>query len=73
MSGRLSQINDLENKIFKEYIDIIEGREPEEIKTEEGFFDNREWLEAEADEICEERERIEKVARIDGGTIDLNR
>lgn len=72
MSGRLSQINDLENKIFKEYVDIIEGREPEQIKTEKGTFDNREWLEAEADEICEERERIEEVARIDGGTVDVD-
>jgi len=41
-------------------------------KTEKGTFDNREWLEAEADEITEERERIEEVARIDGGTVDVD-
>lgn len=72
MSGRLSQLNNLENKVFNEYVDIIEDREPEKIKTRQGIFDNREWLEAEADEICDERDRIEEVARIDGGTVDLN-
>lgn len=72
MSGRLSQINDLENKIFKEYVDVIDGNEPKEIKTESGVFDNRQWLEAEADEICEERERIKETASIDEGTLDMN-
>ena len=71
MSGRLSQLNNLENKLFNEYVDVIENREPESIKTSEGIFDNREWLEAEADEILDERDRIEEVARIDGGTVDL--
>ena len=72
MSNRLSDINDLENKIFEEYIDVIEGREPEKIKTENGIFDNRRWLEAEAGQICKERERIQESMKINGGTADID-
>jgi hypothetical protein len=72
MSGRLSNLNDLEHKLFKKYVDIIEGEEPEYIKTAEGVFDNREWLEKETEYLLEERERLEETTNLNGETIDID-
>lgn len=71
MNGRLSQLNDLENKVFKEYIGIKDGEEPEKIRTPEGEFDNLDWIESEADFVAAEKERVELTTSLDGGTVGI--
>jgi hypothetical protein len=72
MSGRLSNINNREHKVFKEYVEIIEDKKPKYIKTSKGVFDNRKWLEAETEDLLDERDRLEKTTQVNGSTIGVN-
>ena len=66
--NQLAQINDRDAEISQELFEIEQGERPMEkyLFEHDEMFNHEEWLEAEREEIRDERERVLNIVTVSG-------